>query len=101
MLSPYVLHRHPGFFTDPDKFIPERWTPEFRKSLPGGVYFPFGMGTRYCIGEQLAKLELMMVLPTIGQKIKLVERPGQEVLPEALITMRPRNGIKMDVRYRT
>jgi len=101
MLSPYILHRHPGFFTDPDKFIPERWTPEFRKSLPGGVYFPFGMGTRYCIGEQLAKLELMMVLPTIGQKIKLVERPGQEVLPEALITMRPRNGIKMDVRYRT
>ncbi len=100
MLSPYVQHRHPGYFTDPDSFIPERWTPEFRKSLPGGVYFPFGMGTRYCIGEQLAKMELMMVLPTIGQKIKLIEVPGQAVQPEALITMRPKDGLKMEVSYR-
>jgi len=95
ILPPYVLHRNPKFFPDPDRFDPERWTPEFKKSLPAGVYLPFGIGPRYCIGEQFARSEIAVILATIGQRFRLRMLPGQNVEPEAMITMRPRYGLKM------
>ena len=52
-ISPYLTHRDPRFFENPNDFIPERWTEEFEKNLPKCAYFPFGAGPRLCIGEAL------------------------------------------------
>src|SRR3954452_10302286 len=51
--SPYIMHRDPRFYADPERFDPDRWTPEFRAALPKFASFPFGGGPRQCIGESL------------------------------------------------
>jgi cytochrome P450 len=53
----WVIHRDPRFFAEPDRFKPERWSPEFTESLPKFAYFPFGGGPRVCIGNQFAMME--------------------------------------------
>ena len=58
VISPYLIHRDARFFPEPDRFVPERWTPEFKASLPPFAYFPFGGGARRCIGESFAWMEL-------------------------------------------
>ncbi|MCL4246555.1 MAG: cytochrome P450 [Anaerolineae bacterium] len=49
--SPYTMHRHPHCYPNPERFVPERWTPEPEKLLPRYAYFPFGGGPRVCIGN--------------------------------------------------
>ena len=43
--SQWLLHRDPRFYPEPSRFMPNRWTREFEKSLPKGAYIPFGIGT--------------------------------------------------------
>jgi len=95
--SPYTLHRHPHYFPDPERFSPERWTPEFEKTLPRYAYFPFGGGPRVCIGNGFAMMEANLVLATILQRNQLRLTPGQQIIPEPVITLRPSNGIQMRV----
>ena len=74
---PYTTQRDDRWFTDPDQFQPERWTPEFEKSLPKGAYFPFGLGPRVCIGNGFAQMEAQLLLATIMQRaeIHLLDQP--------------------------
>lgn len=53
LLSQYVMHHDKRFFPDPARFDPERWTPEAKAARPKFCYFPFGSGSRQCIGEAL------------------------------------------------
>jgi cytochrome P450 len=68
ILSQYVLHRDPRFYSNPDAFEPGRWAPEVRASRPRYSYFPFGGGPRVCIGEGFAAMEGVLVLATIAQQ---------------------------------
>jgi cytochrome P450 len=97
LLSQYATHRDPRWFTDPDAFVPERWTPEFVKGLPKYAYFPFGGGPRLCIGQQFAMMEAMLMVATIAQKFDLELVPNQRIVPQPSITMRPKYGLKMQV----
>ena len=63
VFSPYLIHRDARFFPEPDRFLPERWTPEFKASLPPFAYLPFGGGARRCIGESFAWMELVLWSP--------------------------------------
>ena len=67
-MSQYVMHRDPRYFPDPERFDPERWTPEAQASRPKFSYFPFGGGARVCIGEQFAWMEGILLLATIAQQ---------------------------------
>jgi cytochrome P450 len=98
--SPYTMHRHPGYFPSPESFIPERWTDAFEKNLPKYAYYPFGGGPRICIGNGFALLEAQLVLATIAQHNSFTMIPGQTIMPEAGITLRPRNGIQMRIAER-
>jgi cytochrome P450 len=60
-LSPYLVHRDPVLWKDPDRFDPDRWTPELREATKG-AYFPFGMGPRMCVGKHFALLEAKLIL---------------------------------------
>jgi len=98
--SPYVMHRDPRWFPDPERFDPERWTPEARDDRPKFSYFPFGGGARVCIGERFAWMEGVLLIATLAQKWKLRLEPGQRVEPLPLITLRTKYGMRMRIEPR-
>ena len=95
------MHRDPRYFPDPERFDPERWTPEAQALRPKFSYFPFGGGTRVCIGEQFAWMEGILLIASIAQhwRLRLVKSQRVEVQP--LITLRPRHGMQMTLERRT
>jgi cytochrome P450 len=95
----WVVHRDPRFFAEPDKFKPERWTPEFINNLPKYAYFPFGGGPRVCIGNTFAMMEIVLLLATIAQKFRLSLVTNPVELQPAM-SLRPRNGIRMKLHKR-
>jgi cytochrome P450 len=96
----WVVHRDPRFFSDPNEFKPERWTPEFISTLPKYAYFPFGGGPRVCIGNTFAMMEVVLLLATIAQKFRLQLAPDQKVTLQPAMSLRPRDGIKMTLSKR-
>jgi cytochrome P450 len=99
-VSQYLMQRDPRFFSDPERFDPERWTPEVAAQRPKYSYFPFGGGPRQCIGEGLARLISLLVTATIGQRWRLALAPHQKIELEPLITLRPKYGIRMIIKRR-
>ena len=101
LMSQYIMHRDPRYFPDPERFDPERWTPEAQAQRPKFSYFPFGGGTRVCIGEQFAWMEGILLIASIAQhwRLRLVKSQRVEVQP--LITLRPRHGMQMTLERRT
>ncbi len=100
-MSPFVVQRDARWFPDPEKFDPERWTPEAREARPKFSYFPFGGGARVCIGERFAWMEGVLVMVSIAQKWRFRLAPGQHVEPLPLVTLRVRNGLRMIIEART
>jgi cytochrome P450 len=98
---PYVMHRHPSYWDQPERFDPTRFTPERTAARPKFVYLPFGAGPRQCIGNQFAMVEAHLVLTTVTQHYRLRLVPGHRVEPWPLITLRPRHGIKMVIESRS
>ena len=95
LLSPYLTQRDPAHFVRPDEFDPDRWTPGFKAALAPFAYFPFGGGTRRCVGESFAWMELVLVLSTIAQRWRLRLVPGHPVVPQPVVTLRLKHGLKM------
>ena len=96
LMSQYVTHRDPRYFDNPDEFRPERWQRDFEKSLPRGAYFPFGAGTRKCLGDQFALLEGRIIILEIARQMRL---ELAEVFPTAQprATYRPKGRVPMRV----
>ncbi|HEY3789970.1 MAG TPA: cytochrome P450 [Urbifossiella sp.] len=92
-MSQWASHRDSRYFTDPEKFIPERWEDGLAKRLPKYVYFPFGGGPRVCIGNTFALMEAAILLATVGQRYRftLAEDAVIDVNPQ--ITLLPAYGI--------
>ena len=99
-LSPYVTHRSPRYYPGPERFDPERFTQKAKKERPQFAYFPFGGGARVCIGEHFAKMEGTLILASIAQRFRLSLVPGQTIVPEPMMTLRPKYGIRMLARIR-
>lgn len=100
VVSPWVVHRDPRFFEDPEAFRPERWSDGLARRLPKFAYFPFGGGPRLCIGSSFAMTEAVLLLATIAQRFRLDLVPGHPVKLWPTITLRPRFGMRMTVRQR-
>jgi cytochrome P450 len=102
IMSQYLVHHDSRYFTDPEKFVPERWSSKFKTSIPRFSYFPFGGGPRSCIGEPLAWSEGIIVLANIINrwKITLDEKNITDIKLQPLVTLRPKNGIRMTMSKR-
>lgn len=99
MVSPWSMQRNPAYFPKPETFDPDRFLPEARERRPQFSYFPFGGGSRRCIGEPFAKMEAILVLATLfGQGLKFSAAPGDAPVPEPMFTLRPRGGLRLQVR---
>jgi cytochrome P450 len=100
LLSPYVAHRDERYFPDPTRFDSERWTPEAKESRPQFAYFPFGGGTRRCIGEGFAWMEGILLLASLARNWRMRLVPGHRVETLPVITLRPKHGMRMTMEKR-
>ncbi|HUL35929.1 MAG TPA: cytochrome P450 [Candidatus Eisenbacteria bacterium] len=100
LASQWVMHRDARLYDEPERFLPERWLGGLMERLPAGGYFPFGDGPRRCIGQGFALLETALVVAAIAQKFSFRLVPGHPVVPEPLVTLRPKSGIWMSVAAR-
>ncbi|MEO8561789.1 MAG: cytochrome P450 [bacterium] len=103
LMSQWIVHRDPRWWPDAEAFLPERWLPggsALDPARPKFSYFPFGAGTRVCIGEQFAWLEGTLALATIARRWRLRLAAGAVVVPQPIITLRVRGGLRMTAHAR-
>jgi cytochrome P450 len=101
LVSTWTLHRDPALWPQAGQFRPERWLGDEAQRAPRWAYVPFGAGPRQCIGKDFALVEATLVLAVLARRVRLV-RPVAAPAPrvEALVTLRPRGGLELDVRRR-
>ena len=92
-LAPWVTHRHPRFWDDPEGFDPDRFAPEREKAMHRYQYFPFSAGPRMCIGAGFAMLEGQLLIAMLLRRYRIDVVPAHPIVPEPLITLRPAHGI--------
>ncbi|HEU4640828.1 MAG TPA: cytochrome P450 [Gemmatimonadaceae bacterium] len=96
----YFVHRDPRWWPEPERFLPERWS-EPSRDRPKFAYFPFGAGTRICIGEHFAWMEATLVLATLAQRWRMRYEERESPIPEPMVTLRPRDGLPVRLVPRT
>lgn len=92
VLSPWVTHRHPQFWDEPERFRPERFAPEAERDRHRYAWFPFGGGPRACIGQSLSLLEGVIALAVLVRDFDITAPPGR-VARTTRITLRPVHGL--------
>lgn len=97
VISLTTTHMNEAFWDQPQRFNPDRFLPENSKQRPKYAYLPFGGGPRLCIGNSFALLEGPLVLAAIYQKYRLRMIEGYQVKVDALVTLRPQDGLPMVV----
>jgi enediyne biosynthesis protein E7 len=100
LLSPYLLHRHPRYWKDPDAFKPERFAPEAEAERPRFAYMPFAAGPRHCIGETFALYEMLVHLYKVARRYRLTYVPDEPITLEAQINLRTRKPLYMRLERR-
>ncbi len=93
----YTLHRHPGFWTDPEVFQPERFSTENSAGRHRFAYVPFGAGPRQCIGNTFGLMEASLIIAGIVRRYDLRLMPGTEVHPQAVFVLRPERDLMMSL----
>jgi cytochrome P450 len=100
LLPLYLLHRHPRFWKEPDRFWPERFDAEHEAERPRFAYMPFAAGPRHCIGETLALYEMLMHLYKVARRYRLAYLPDKPLELEAQINLRTRYPLHMRLERR-
>jgi enediyne biosynthesis protein E7 len=99
LLSPYLLHRHPQFWMEPDAFRPERFAADAAER-PRFAYMPFAAGPRHCIGESFALYEMLMHLYKVARRYRLIHVPDKPIELEAQINLRTKHPLFMRLERR-
>ena len=101
VVSPYAVQRSEKYWDKPDEFDPERFNAANIKSIPKFAYFPFGGGSRLCIGNNFAMMEMQLVTAFMCSKFDFTLPAGFEVETQPFITLRPKDGIPLKFTRRT
>jgi enediyne biosynthesis protein E7 len=99
-LSPYLLHRHPEFWSDPEAFQPERFAGADAAERHKFAYIPFAVGPRHCIGENIAMFEMLVHMHAMTRRFRLKRATDEPIVFEAQINLRPRSNLMMTVENR-
>ncbi len=106
LFSQWVMHRDERWWPDPARFDPTRWlgasigVGAAPPDQPRYSYFPFGGGPRQCIGNTFAHAEGVLALAAISRRWSFEPVAGIEIVPQPLVTLRPRDGLPMTARRR-
>jgi cytochrome P450 len=92
-VSPWVMHHDPRFWSEPERFNPDRWDADLAAKLPKFAYLPFGGGPRVCIGNAFATMEMQLVAATLVQRFRFAPVEGAAPVPEPGFTLRPNPGV--------
>jgi len=95
VMSPFVVHRDPRWFPDPEAFDPDSWRDDFARQLPRFAYFPFGGGPRVCIGNRFAMMEAKLVLAGLIQRFRFETTSDAALALQPSVTLRPRDGVRL------
>ncbi|GIH21902.1 cytochrome P450 [Acrocarpospora phusangensis] len=101
LVCPYTLHRHPEFWSEPERFDPERFNPDVQSGRPRYAYIPFGAGPRFCVGNNLGMMEAAFVTALVARDLRLSRVPGYEAVPEPMLSLRMKDGLPMTVSPRS
>ncbi len=93
MVSTYATQRHPKFWDHPEVFDPLRFIPERSETRPYFAYFPFGGGPRVCIGNAVGKMNAVLSLATIAQRVRVHVPADYTLVPAARILVCPKYGL--------
>lgn len=96
-IMPWLIHRHRSHWENPDRFDPERFSPEASAGRDRLTYLPFGFGPRICIGAAFAMAEAVLILATLAQQFRPRIAPGCRVEPQAIFTLRAKYGMQMQI----
>lgn len=99
-VSAWTLHRTPDHWENPEGFDPDRFTAERKKARPRFAYVPFGAGPRICVGASFAMLEAKAILAVLLRRFRFEVTSGYRLVPEPLVTLRPKGGISMTRSFR-
>lgn len=99
VVSPWVTHRHPRLWDDPEEFNPERFTPEREKARHRYAYFPFGGGPRACIGQYFSMMEAVIVTAAAVRAYQFAATQEQVKLFTG-ITLRPAEPVLSQIEAR-
>jgi enediyne biosynthesis protein E7 len=99
-ISPYMLHRHPAFWSEPEAFRPERFAGADAEERHRFSYIPFAVGPRHCIGEGMAMFEMLVHVHHMSQRFVLTRADDEPIELEAQINLRPRSNLMMTVKSR-
>lgn len=100
IVSPYLVHRDPRNYPEPERFETDRWTEEAQAGRPKLAFMPFGAGARRCIAERFAWAEHVLLTATIAQRWRLRLVPGHQVELHAGAGLQPKNGLPMRIERR-
>lgn len=95
LVSPYLAHRDPAQWEDPDRFDPERFNADQSAKRHRMAYIPFGAGGRQCIGMHFAMMEGVFAAAVLAQRLRPRLVPGHKVQAAAMATLKPKYGMKM------
>ena len=95
VISPWVTHRHPDLWDEPERFDPGRFCEERSTGRPPLAYIPFGAGPRFCVGAHFAMAEARTILPMVLRRWRLRLVPDHPVVPKPGITLRARDGVRV------
>jgi len=99
-ISPYMLHRHPAFWSDPEEFRPERFAGADAAERHRFSYIPFAVGPRHCIGENIAMFEMLVHVHHMSRRFRLTRATDEPIELEAQINLRPRSSLMMTIEAR-
>lgn len=89
LVVPYLLHRDPAVFPDPERFDPDRWEPAHTTPAQREAFMPMGVGRRKCIGDVFAMTEASIALATITARWTLRPADTKAVKPSLRIVLHP------------
>ena len=99
-IMPFLVHRHPEFWPDAERFDPHRFAPEQEAARHPCAYIPFGHGPRQCLGKHTALLETQLIVAGLAQKFVLRPVAGVEVRPKPGLTLWPSEFLPMTIHAR-
>ena len=104
LICPWVVHHDPRWWPEAERFDPSRWDANggsvhngATAERPRWAYFPFGGGSRSCIGESFAWMEAILVLATIARRWRIEPLSPRHPPLQPTITLRPKGALNVRV----